>query len=942
MKRRPDSWRALVPWVLLLLGCATAVFVAFAIPPGPVRIALPEALLERLAPDGLGSSRDIVLERPAALWLVPIAVLPFLVATLRRTLVDAPRIQIGLQLGARLLLLEAMALALAEPGLRVPIRGKTVVFVVDTSDSIDDAQLAAARDLVREATSIRDEEGERNVAAEDRTRLALVTYAGRATVQSIPTPLPEDAGIARPDRERLASQHGHALRLAVALVDPETEGRVVLVTDGGGTLAERDDLGQAVHALERRGVSVTVRSFPAEVSEDVLVRALHLPDAMRIGETFDIAVDLLSTRATTATLHFEQNGEPNVLRPELEVELREGPQQITFPARVTEPGIVRFEARLAPASLDPALNRRSENDSAAVVGEVRGQPKILLVGTGGDEPLAHALRADHLDVEIARGPAIPQDDAALAAYDLVIFSDLPASAVPLQARETVRRFVVDHGGGFMMLGGEHAFGLGGWGETTLEPILPVRFEGERQREQPVLALVLVIDKSGSMSSDDKLDLVKEAARATARTLEPSDQIGVVAFDSRPITLVRLQPAGNRIRIASDIRRLSAGGGTHALPALREAYLQLAGSNALIKHVILLSDGQSPENGIAALLEDMRDADITVSAIGVGAGAGKDLLRRISNRGRGRFYYSHDGTDVPRIFSRETQEVTRNAAKEQLFFPRLAKNAQALRGIDLGGAPGLRGIIGIEPKPLSEVLLRTHSGEPLLVRGRRGLGRTAAFASDAKARWAASWLTWGGFAKLWSQVARDTMRQGASAVGGASIEIVPSVREGEYRIVVDVESPDGFANDLRGRVEVLDPARPETASPEGLSLSLTAPGRYEAVLREVHDGQRLVRARLYDAEQEPPRLVAEATSQISVPYPTELLPPSMQGGALTLQPWNVDDRASIDEVLRSAGDADGRERKHPLWPLVVAFLVLPMAVIDLLLRRVSLGTRRLPG
>jgi hypothetical protein len=524
-----------------------------------------------------------------------------------------------------------------------------------------------------------------------------------------------------------------------------------------------------------------------------------------------------------------------------------------------------------------------------------------------------------------------------------VFSDLPARAVGTQARDALDVYVREHGGGFVMIGGENSFGLGGWGGSVIERLLPVRFEGERQREQPKLALVLAIDKSGSMSSEDKLDLVKEAAGATARTLDPTDELGVIAFDSRPHVLVRLQPAANRIRIAADIRRLSSGGGTNALPALREAYLQLAGSNALIKHVILLSDGQSPENGINALLGDMLDADITVSTVGVGAGAGKDLLRRIANRGRGRFYFSQDGTDVPRIFSRETREVTRNTAVEQALFPRVSKNVQALRGIDFSGAPGLRGMVPIKPKPMTETLLRTHLGEPLLVRGRRDLGRTAAFASDAKARWASRWLAWSGFAKLWSQTARDTMRQGATLLGGATIEVTPATDEGAYRVVVDVEAPEGFANDLTGEVEILDPAVAEDAPSRttSIALELSAPGRYEAEIRGVRAGQRLVTARLFDQSQEPRRLAAEAVSQVSVPYPAELLPDQLKPRHEALvQLAAGTTEGSLEPVLATPGDPDGRMRSKPLWPYVLWALLVPLLILDLMLRRVTLGTRRL--
>ncbi len=922
------------------LGLA-AVAILLVWPPGPPTwaVELPPWLAERLSASG---DRTAVFARPEALWLMPAAVLPFLLLVLRRTLVDVPPLQVGVQLVARLAVLMAVAVALAQPSLRSPIRGKTVVFAVDVSDSVDDAQLARARAEVERGLAQLRAEDEAGRDAEDRTRMAVVTYAGGTEVRELTPQSTADALITRHLSEGLASDHAAALRLSAALVDPQTEGRVVLLSDLGGSMAEREDLTTAARQMQARGLSLHIRRFEPAARGDVLVEAVHLPAEMRLGETFKVAVDLFATSAGQVTLRLQRNGVPNPLQPFAEVELRGGTQQVEFEARVTEPGPVVFSAALDVTTLKGPENRRDGNDHAAVAGEVRGRPKVLLAGSAGNGPLASALRSDHLDVDVVGGAGVPDSFEGLRAYDLVVFSDLAAGNVGGSAKQALERYVTDHGGGFIMIGGDQSFGMGGWGRSSVSKILPVRFEGERQREQPKLALVLVIDKSGSMSSEDKLDLVKEASRATARTLDPSDEIGVIAFDSRPHVMVRLQPASNRIRISADIRRLTSGGGTNALPALREAYLQLAGSNALVKHVILLSDGQSPENGISALLGDMRDADITVSSVGVGAGAGKDLLRRVARRGRGRFYYSHDGTDVPRIFSRETREVTRNAAKERALFPRVTKNVQALRGIDFSGAPGLRGIVPIKPKAMTETLLRTHLGDPLLVRGRRGLGRTAAFASDAKARWAAPWLAWGGFAKFWSQLSRDTMRQGATLLGGASIDVRASADSGGYAVAVDVETASGFANDLQGELEIIDPAQAvdDPSRSVTVPLRLSAPGRYVADIDGVYAGQRLVEAKLYDVSQEPRRLAAEALAQVSVPYPAELRP-AASGDAAFVQDVDATSReGSVASVVESEGDANGRERSKPLWPYVLAGLVFPLLLLDLLLRRVSFGSRRL--
>lgn len=934
-------------WLVAALGLAIGFTAAAALAvwgprPGALTVELPAWLANLVSSTG---QRDVVLARPEALWLLPTALLPYLVLVVRRTLVDVPWWQIAMQLFARLAVVAAAALALAQPTLQSPIRGKTVVFVVDVSDSIDDNQLRQAQDLVAQGLAQLDDEEADELPRPDRTRLALVSYASRAHVAKPTTDLELSEALQRIPEEGLASDHAGALRLAAALVDPQTEGRVVLLTDGAGSLAEREDLTAAAAAMRRQGITLHTRSFAPQARGDVLVSSVHLPDELRVGQTFEVAVDIVSTDPGTVTLYLDHDGKPNELAASKEVTLTGGQQQVKLLARVTDPGPTVFAARLDTTALGQGRNRSEGNDQAAAAGEVRGRPRILLAGEAGGGHLARALRVDHLHVDAVGGAGIPDTIDGMRAYDLVVFSDLGAGSVSAAQREALDSYVRDHGGGFIMIGGERSFGVGGWKGTTVEKLLPVYFEGERQREQPKLALLLVIDKSGSMSSEDKLDLVKEAARATARTLDPSDELGVIAFDSRPHVLVRLQPASNRIRIAADIRRLTSGGGTNALPALREAYLQLAGSNALIKHVILLSDGQSPETGINALLGDMRDADITVSSVGVGAGAGKDLLRRIATRGRGRFYYSHDGTDVPRIFSRETREVTRNAIVERALFPRVSKSVQALRGIDFARAPGLRGIVPIKAKRMSETLLKTHLGDPLLVRGRRGLGRTAAFASDAKARWASRWLSWNGYAKLWSQVARDTMRQGATLLGGAEIDITPAADAGAWRVVVDVDSPQGFANDLVGEVEILDPsiAEEEPGRVRSVPLALSAPGRYEAEVREVASGQRVLKAKLYDDSQEPPRLTAEAVSSVSVPYPAELSPEQLAPRPQWLAELTEDGvtEGPVQAVLQAPGDPKGRTRIEPLWPLVLWGLLLPLVGVDILLRRVSFGfaTRR---
>src|SRR5262245_59403727 len=166
-------------------------------------------------------------------------------------------------------------------------------------------------------------------------------------------------------------------------------------------------------------------------------------------------------------------------------------------------------------------------------------------------------------------------------------------------------YVQGMGGGLIMAGGEDSFGSGGYERTTIENMMPVRFDSEKIKEQPDIALVLVIDRSGSMQGP-KLEAAKESARVTAEVLSPNDMIAV---DSEAQVYVRPTRASNRMRISNDIARLQSDGGTNIFPGLKEAFEILQGLNAKVKHVILLSDGEAPTDGIAELVGDMRASRI---------------------------------------------------------------------------------------------------------------------------------------------------------------------------------------------------------------------------------------------------------------------------------------------------------------------------------------------
>src|SRR5262249_3602838 len=277
-------------------------------------------------------------------------------------------------------------------------------------------------------------------------------------------------------------------------------------------------------------------------------------------------------------------------------------------------------------------------------------------------------------------------------------------------------------------------------------------------------------------------------------------IGVHVFDQIAQPVVRLQRAANRTRILTQIASIQAGGGTNILPALRLAYEELDPIAAKVKHVILLTDGQASYDGIAALVDEMVEHRITVSAVGVGGEADKTLLTMIAERGGGRFYHTMDASNVPKIFTKETTQVARSALVEEAMGVRVVKPVELLDGVGIESAPPLRGYVSTKEKPMSEEILATDRGEPLLARWRVGLGQAVAFTSDVKNRWAADWLRWPGYQKFWAQLVRSTMRHRIEESFALTTDVVGD----RAHVSLDAATrADRFATDLDCTALVID-------------------------------------------------------------------------------------------------------------------------------------------
>lgn len=905
-RRFPGASRTLVAGAAAAAACLGAwVYLRYVWRAGAVAWTHQGTQYELLAPRMLA----IVLLAPYFLWIIG------------RSLADLPVAQRALSLLLRIAFVTVLALGLARVARTATTQKVCTVYLVDVSDSISDAALDDARAEIRSALDSKPKD--------DLVRVVTFAKRPRVSAADASAPVIERPGGGLGSATDIAS----ALQLAYGLYPEGYLRHAVVLSDGVQT--DGDLLAEAGRA-KRFGVKLFAIPSKRPVPGEVAVRDLRVPDKVHEQETFDLHADVFSSVPQKVTLTLKQGDVINGLEGIKVVDLQAGDNDIPFKSRAAVPGEVTYSLEVS----DAAQDHFRENNRATAVAAVVGMPVVLYVdGTPAHASyLAAAMSAQQLNVDTF--DPLPTSLREAERYDFIILSDMPAERVSLAQQEVLEQYVRDLGGGFLFAGGENGYGLGGWYHTTVERILPVRMDAEKRRDEPEVAMALVIDRSGSMTGLP-LEMAKQAAKATADALAADDLLEVIAFDSQPTRIVRMTAAKHSARIQNDIARIQAGGGTEIFPALDAAYQALSTTRAKRKHVVLLTDGQAPQNGIRDLVQAMSAEEITVTTVGLGGGVDEALLRTISEVGGGRFYKVSDPQSLPRIFTRETEMVSRSAAVEEYFQPHVVAPADFLRGIDVAAAPYLHGYVSTKLKPApAQEILESELGEPILARWHVGLGWTMAWTSDVKNLWAVEWVRWPQWGPFWGQLVREHMRQKKRQVFDMRAEIDPAT--GNVRAVLDaIGADDRFQNGLTGTLTISGPETDSEA--RKVPMRQTAPGRYEANLPLDHFGSFLLHASLDEAIDDgkgnsKTATVAESYGHVTNPYPREYL--AIAPDLATLEHAARATGGEIDPPPMAVFDPAGEAIPfhQDLWPRFVAAAVA-LFLLDLFVRRVRLIDRK---
>ncbi|HLG95170.1 MAG TPA: VWA domain-containing protein [Bryobacteraceae bacterium] len=681
-------------------------------------------------------------------WVLALLALP-----LGWMLYEWRRTRRSLALILKTLTIVAIILAVSEPKLSIPETKMAVAVLVDTSASLSEQDLARASQLAETLERSR-----------GRHWVRILPFA--RSVRNAATGEQKDgwhfnytAGEAGQATDLEA-----AVREAIASLPSGLIPRLLLISDG------KENAGSVTRATwqaQSLGIPIDTIALAGKPQPTLRLESVSLPTVAFTGERFPIDLTVSSPANVSGSVQLSAEGK---LLGADNVKLERGTNQIRVHARITAAGAlslsgVMHAGELGEVRFDRAMTLR--------------RPKVLYISQdpeGTEAHLMQTLSAAEFDVDRTGDPM----HGTLSDYQLVLLNNIDLEALPASRKDELESFVKE-GGGLLVVGGErNVYNEAKTTEDALDRTLPAKLAPPRSPEGT--AVVLIIDKSSSMEGR-KIELARLAAIGVVDNLRPVDLVGVLIFDNSFQWAVPVRRAEDRAMIKRLIAGIVPDGGTQIAPALAEAYRRILPARATFKHIVLLTDGISEEGDSLDLSKEAAAQHVTISTVGLGQDVNRAYLEKVANLADGKAYFLNEPAGLEQILLKDVMEHTGSTAVEKSLRAVVEKNVEILDGVGIESAPALKGYVRFVAKPSADTILRVDPKDPLLVRWQYGLGRAVVFTSDAKSRWAADWVGWKGFDRLWTNVFRD---------------LLPHSEAGEAKVDYDSASGDLVVNYQLGR------------------------------------------------------------------------------------------------------------------------------------------------
>lgn len=643
----------------------------------------------------------------------------------------------------RLLLLLLLILAIAGLFVRAGSSGRDLILVADRSRSMPGDSVKSIREMIRLAEAGRG----------PGDRIGIVSVGGTAEMEQMPA-----GNIIFNNFERSvdsdASDIASGLEAALQMIPPDRNGSILLISDG--EFNGRDPIAVARRA-GARGVPIYTRALLRPELPDLAIDRVDLPDSIAANEPFQFVTWVRSDARREADFTLERDGVQLVSGKRV---FEAGMNRVVFRDSVDRAGISRYVVQLSDSN-----DRVPENNRAIAALRVEGARPILIINdNGAPDTLSAAIQKAQFPVIVTSPEKITLDPVTLASCRAVVLENVAAGRLR-PGLDGIRSFVEDHGGGLWITGGNASFGVGGYYNSVLDATIPVTMELREEHRKFGVAIAIALDRSGSMAMAAgggllKMDLANLGTCAAVELLSPMDSVSVIAVDSAPHVLVELTPAVDIANITKTVRTIrSMGGGIFCYQALVSAGRQLENASQVNRHIILFADAADAEEPgqYKSLLEEYRQANITVSVIGLGQATDQDaeFLKDIAKRGGGEIYFTTDPKDLPRVFTQDTMNVARSSFIDQKTPARPHADLYTLGEITEKSFPDVGGynLTYLRPGASLGVVTEDEYKAPILAFMHHGLGRSAALTAQIGGRHGGDWIGWPGFSPFVVTIAR---------------------------------------------------------------------------------------------------------------------------------------------------------------------------------------------
>lgn len=682
-------------------------------------------------------------------WVLYLAWLPLAWAAFEWT--RTPR-RVGLILKS--LAFVAVLIALAEPSMTLDETKLAVAVLVDTSASASANDLQRANDLAAKLNG-----------AHGRNWMRIIPFArGTRAVSTAEQQGGLKLAATTGDLGR-ATDLEAAVREAMASLPAGMIPRVALISDGK---ENQGSIARAAWQARELGVPIDTFALPGRVKPALRLESVSTPALAFTGEQFPIDMVVSAPTATKADIELAAEGRPL------------GTTQVSFNAGENP---VRLHTSLnTPGALELSIAIRPQGST-----EIRfdqtvtlRKPKVLYYSGDLEQDDTHilsVLTGAQFDVKTSRAWV----NTPLTDFQLVIFNNWDLSSMPDTNKTDIEAYI-RNGGGVLVIGGERNVYLEEKAakEDILDKALPAKLAPPRSPEGT--AVILIVDKSSSMEGR-KMEIARLAAIGAVNQLRPIDQVGVLSFDNTFEWAIPVRKADDKTLLTRIIAGIRPDGGTQIAPALQEALTAMKRVQAASRHIVLLTDGISEEGNSFTTANAAKNEKITISTVGIGQDVNKAYLEKVATTALGKGYFVIDLNQLEQILIKDVQEHTGTTTVEEPLAPQVTKKVEILNEVGVEKAPQLKGYVRFIAKPTAETILTIDRTDPLLSRWQYGLGRATVFASDAKSRWATDWISWKGYDKFWTNIARD---------------LLPHTQDGEATLTYDSANGELVANYRLGR------------------------------------------------------------------------------------------------------------------------------------------------